>query len=159
LSTYPLVSATGFIDRSVLGSPTDRFPGEESSLERSQSLNREGHEAEARHANILKCDLVGSTQAKKSFDLGEQLEFQRSFLHIITVVAERYGAHIAGFEGDGALVVLGFAHAMEDAAEPAVRMGLDLIDAVRDAEHRVRLDRRPQPAFGWEKRLNCRAHH
>jgi class 3 adenylate cyclase len=77
---------------------------------------------------------VGSTQAKKSFDLGEQLEFQRGFLHIITVMAERYSAHIAGFEGDGALVVLGFAHAMEDAAESAVRMGLDLIDAVRDAE-------------------------
>src|ERR1700734_3319490 len=71
-----------------------------------------------------------STQAKKSFDLGEQLEFQRSFLHIITVVAERYGAHIAGFEGDGALVVLGFAHAMEDAAESAVRMGLDFFEGV-----------------------------
>jgi class 3 adenylate cyclase len=103
-------------------------------MERSESPKRESPDAEARHATILKCDLVGSTRARQSVDLGEQLEFQRRFERVISALAEPYGAHIEGFEGDGALVVFGFAKAMEDAAESAVRMGLDLIDAVRHAE-------------------------
>lgn len=103
-------------------------------MERSESPAPGGPAAEARHATILKCDIVGSTRTKKPLDLGAQLEFQRGCEQIVLDLADRYGAHIERFEGDGALVVFGFPQAMEDAAESAVRMGLDLIEAVRGAE-------------------------
>jgi hypothetical protein len=41
------------------------------------SAKQERPEAEARHATILICDIVSSTQAKKLLDLDGQLEFQR----------------------------------------------------------------------------------
>lgn len=120
-------------------------------MERSESPNLEGPEAEARQATVLKCDLVGSTRAKKSLDLGGQLEFQRRFEDVVSGVAKRYGAFIEGFEGDGALIVFGFPGPMEDAAESAIRMGFDLIAAMRDTElaPNMRLQIRVGVASGW----------
>jgi len=103
-------------------------------VERSASPIIGGPEAEARHATIVKCDLVASTRAKRQLDLEAQFKFQRRFHETIAKIAEKHGAHIDGFEGDGALLVVGFPNPREDAAESAVRMGLDLIDAVRTTE-------------------------
>ena len=89
---------------------------------------------EARHATVLKCDLVGSTRIKKQLDLEGQLAFQRGIERVVTEVARRHGAYIEAFEGDGALVVFGFPQPREDAAESAVRMGLEVVDAIGAAE-------------------------
>src|SRR5260370_40536015 len=112
----------------------ERCTGARTTTDGSGSPPPEGYVAQAGHATILKCDLVGSTRAKRTLDLSGQLEFQRLFEEIISGVAEQHGAHIEAFEGDGALVVFGYPNPREDAAESAVSMGLDLIDAVRGAE-------------------------
>jgi class 3 adenylate cyclase len=91
-------------------------------------------DAEVRHVTILKCDLVNSTRTKKLLDLDGQLAFQRGFQQIVTDVVARYDAHIEKFEGDGALVLFGFPQPREDAPESAVRMGMDLVDAIQSAE-------------------------
>ena len=91
-------------------------------MERSASPIIGGPEAEARHATIVKCDLVASTRAKRQLDLEAQFKFQQRFQQIIAKTAEKYGAHIDGFEGDGALLVLGFPNPREDAAESAGRV-------------------------------------
>jgi class 3 adenylate cyclase len=118
--------------------------------QRSETSTHESPPAEARHATILKCDIVGSTSAKKQLDLEEQLDFQNRFEQLIADSAERHGAHIEGIEGDGALVAFGFPNPREDAAESAVRMGLDLIDAVQVAKlvPHVRLQLRVGVASG-----------
>jgi class 3 adenylate cyclase len=92
------------------------------------------HANEARQATILKCDLVGSTRTKKLLDLDGQLAFQRGIERVITKVARRHDAHIETFEGDGALVVFGFPQPREDAAESAVRMGLEVVEAISATE-------------------------
>ena len=81
-----------------------------------------------------KCDLVGSTRTKKLLDLDGQLAFQRGIERVITKVARRHDAHIETFEGDGALVVFGFPQPREDAAEFAVRMGLEVVEAISATE-------------------------
>lgn len=103
-------------------------------MERLAPFAAMGPDAEARHATVVKCDIVGSTQTKRLLDLEGQLAFQRGCEQVTTEIAARYNAHIERFEGDGALIVLGLPQPQEDAAESAVRMGLDLIAAMRDAK-------------------------
>jgi class 3 adenylate cyclase len=92
-------------------------------------------EAEALQMTILRCDLVGSTRAKKPLDLEGQLAFQSAFQEIVRKVAGHYsGAHIERFEGDGAMILFGFPRPSEDASESAIRMGLELIDTIEAAE-------------------------
>jgi class 3 adenylate cyclase len=84
---------------------------------------------------ILRCDLVGSTRAKKPLDLEGQLTFQSAFQEIVSKVAGHYsGAHIERFEGDGAMILFGFPRPSEDASESGIRMGLELIDTIEAAE-------------------------
>ena len=103
-------------------------------MERASDAARKGPDAEARHATVLKCDVVGSTWAKKPLDLEGQLTFQRGFEQIVATLGELYDAHIEAFEGDGSLIVFGLSLAREDAAESAIRMGLALIEAVKAAD-------------------------
>jgi class 3 adenylate cyclase len=87
-------------------------------------------DAEVRHATVLKCDIVGSTRVKRGLDLDGQLAFKRGFEATIAEVAARHGGHVEQFEGDGALVFFGYPEAREDAPESAVRMGLEVVEAI-----------------------------
>jgi class 3 adenylate cyclase len=89
--------------------------------------------AEVRHATILKCDIVGSTRIKRALDMDGQLAFKRGLEATIRDVAARHAGHVEQFEGDGALVFFGFPESREDAAESAVRMGLQVLDAIASA--------------------------
>jgi class 3 adenylate cyclase len=101
---------------------------------RSDGPGTQGLAAEARHATVLKCDIVGSTRIKKLLDLDGQLAFQHGVERFIADVATRHSARIHEFQGDGALIVFGFPQPREDAAESAVSMGLDLVNAIVMAE-------------------------
>ena len=101
---------------------------------RSDGPGTQGSAAEARHATVLKCDIVGSTRIKKQLDLEGQLAFQHGVERFIADVATRHSARIREFQGDGALIVFGFPQPREDAAELAVSMGLDLVNAIAAAE-------------------------
>ena len=90
-------------------------------------------DAEVRHVTVLKCDVVDSTRLKRTLDLDGQLAFKRSFEDTIHEVAGRYAGHVEQFEGDAALVFFGYPDAREDAAESAVAMALDVVDAIAAA--------------------------
>ncbi|HEX2827328.1 MAG TPA: AAA family ATPase [Burkholderiales bacterium] len=88
-------------------------------------------DAELRHATILKCDIVESTRIWSALDPSDGLALSRGVRKLIEDVVQRYGARIARWEGDGALVPFGYPDAREDAPEIAVRAGLELARAVR----------------------------
>jgi class 3 adenylate cyclase len=90
-------------------------------------------EAEKRHATVVKCDIVGSTGVMQSLDLDGQLAFKRGWEQLVTQVASRHAGHVERFEGDGALLTFGHPEGREDAAESAIRMGLELVENVRGA--------------------------
>jgi class 3 adenylate cyclase len=115
-----------------------------------ESVASLGTDADARHVTILKCDVVGSTGVKKRLDLEGQLNFQRRFQKTVSEVAARYDAQVEKFDGDGALVRLGFPRPREDAPESAVRMGIELVEAIHLAEivPNVRLEIRVGIASG-----------
>src|SRR5215468_166733 len=114
--------------------PQWRQAGAEAMVHRGSTIPQTS-EAEALQMTILRCDLVGSTRAKKPLDLEGQLTFQSAFQEIVSKVAGHYsGAHIERFEGDGAMILFGFPRPSEDASESAIRMGLELIDTIEAAE-------------------------
>jgi class 3 adenylate cyclase len=78
----------------------------------------------------VKCDIVGSTRIKRSLDMDGQLAFKRGLVATINEVTARHGGYVEQFEGDGAVVVFGYPEPREDAAESAVRMGLETVDAI-----------------------------
>src|ERR1700682_5177379 len=90
-------------------------------------------EAEKRHATIVKCDIVNSTRIMKQLGSDGEYAFKVGWEQLVTEVASRHTGHVERFEGDGALLAFGDPEAREDAAESAVRMGLELVDAVRSA--------------------------
>jgi class 3 adenylate cyclase/tetratricopeptide (TPR) repeat protein len=99
----------------------------------NRSLASPAPDAEVRHATVVKCDIVGSTRLKRGLDLDGQLAFKRGLEATITYVAARHAGYVEQFEGDGALVFFGYPEAREDAPESAVRMGLEMVDAIASA--------------------------
>jgi class 3 adenylate cyclase len=97
------------------------------SKEATQAQSR----ADVRHATIVRCDIVGSTHIKKALDLDGQFAFKDAWERTVAEVTSRHAGHVETFEGDGALLALGHPKPREDMAEVAVRLGLDLVDAVR----------------------------
>lgn len=119
-------------------------------MARSEDTAPHRTDAEVRHVTIVKCDIVGSTAVKRPLDLEGQLAFQDRFQHVVADVVTRYSAHIEKFEGDGALILFGFPQPWEDAPESAVRLAMELVDAVWAAEivPNVRLQIRAGVASG-----------
>jgi class 3 adenylate cyclase len=147
----PDFGAAGEFGESLCGSAAQYVIGQTGeAMARPESVASLGTDAEARHVTILKFDVVGSTSVKKRLDLEGQLTFQRRLQKAVREVANRYDAHIDRFDGDGALVQLGFPRPREDAPESAVRMGIELVTAIHSAEivPNVRLDIRVGIASG-----------
>ena len=62
---------------------------------------------------------------------------------------ERFDGFVARYMGDGILAYFGYPRAQEDAAELAVRAGLDLVEAVARLAHRTR----DEPELGLRARV------
>ncbi len=88
-------------------------------------------DAEIRHATIVKCDIVESTRIWSKLDPSDGLALTRGFKKAVEDVVTRHGGYVHRWEGDGALIPFGYPEAREDATETAVRVGLELVEAVR----------------------------
>jgi class 3 adenylate cyclase len=99
---------------------------------------------EARQVTILKCDLVNSTQIKTRLELQGQADFEQGWKGIVHL-ANRFGAAIEQFDGDGAFLTFGRQEQREDAAEAALRTAKILVaevqrsQLIRGVELRVRV--------------------
>jgi class 3 adenylate cyclase len=88
-------------------------------------------EAERRQLTVLFCDLVGSTELAARLDPEDMAPVIRAYQECCAALVERWGGHVAKYMGDGVLAYFGWPVAHEDAAERAVRAGLELVRAVR----------------------------
>ena len=98
-------------------------------------------EAERRQLTVMFCDLVGSTPMSAQLDPEEYREVMQAYQEMCGDVLAHFTGHIARYEGDGILVYFGYPVAQEDAAEQAVRAGLQILAGLPD------LNARFQPRF------------
>jgi class 3 adenylate cyclase len=79
---------------------------------------------------VLFCDLVGSTELSARLDPEDLRAIMADYHRATAAVIERFEGHVARYLGDGGLAYFGWPRAHEDDAEPAVRAGLELVEAV-----------------------------
>jgi predicted ATPase/class 3 adenylate cyclase len=88
------------------------------------------HDAERRQLTVMFVDLVGSTALSGRLDPEEMREVIRAYQNAVTGEIARYEGHVTKFMGDGVLAYFGWPQAQEDAAERAVRAGLEAARSV-----------------------------
>src|SRR5262244_485686 len=98
--------------------------------------------AERRQVTVMFCDLVGSTALSGRMDPEDLREIISAYQTCLAETVRRFDGFLARYMGDGALVYFGYPRAHEDDAERAIRVGLELIQAVTDLESRTPLQAR-----------------
>ena len=86
--------------------------------------------ASRRVTSVLFGDLVGFTSLSEARDQEEVRELLSQYFDECRRVISRYGGTVEKFIGDAVMAVWGVPTAHEDDAERAVRVGLELVDAV-----------------------------
>jgi class 3 adenylate cyclase/predicted ATPase len=86
--------------------------------------------AERRQVTVMFSDLVGSTALSACMDPEDLREVISAYQNCVAETVRRFGGFVAKYMGDGVLVYFGYPQAHEDDAERAVRVGLDLVEAV-----------------------------
>lgn len=91
----------------------------------SQPL-RQSSDAERRQLTVLICDMVGSTALASKLDPEELRKVMAQYIDACASAITSLGGFIARYTGDGIVAYFGYPAALEDAAERAVRAGLQL---------------------------------
>ncbi|MDB5864277.1 MAG: adenylate cyclase [Betaproteobacteria bacterium] len=93
-----------------------------------------GRSGEVRLATFVQCDIAESTRIFNGLEFDEQRTLRRAFETTVADVAMRHGGHLVRWwlQGDGAQICFGIPQAREDAPQSAVRMALEVVQAVRD---------------------------
>ena len=89
---------------------------------------------ERRQLTVMFCDLVGSTALSEQLDPEELQTVVRTYQEVSAQVIERYEGYIAQYLGDGLLVYFGYPAAHEDDAARSIRAGLEILEALRQAQ-------------------------
>jgi class 3 adenylate cyclase len=85
---------------------------------------------ERRQLTVVFVDLVGSTALSGRLDPEDLIQLLQQYRDTCVAAIAKYEGFIAQFLGDGILAYFGFPQAQEDAAERAVRAGLELVERV-----------------------------
>lgn len=91
-------------------------------------------QAERRQMTVMFCDLVDSTKLARRLDPEDLKSVMEAYQRASGAVIERYEGHISQYRGDGIEAYFGWPAAQEDAAERAVRAGLEIVTAVKAVE-------------------------
>jgi class 3 adenylate cyclase/predicted ATPase len=87
--------------------------------------------AERRQITVMFCDLVDSTRLASCLDPEDLRLVMQAYQRACTAIIGRYEGHVARYLGDGILAYFGWPAAHEDAADRAVRAGLEIVEAVK----------------------------
>ncbi|GAB5498790.1 MAG: AAA family ATPase [Pseudohongiellaceae bacterium] len=83
-------------------------------------------QGERRQLTVVFCDLVGSTELAENLDPEEFGLILHDYREACDQVVRFFSGHIAQYLGDGVLIYFGFPAALEDAADRAIRAGLEI---------------------------------
>jgi class 3 adenylate cyclase/tetratricopeptide (TPR) repeat protein len=95
------------------------------------AANAEPREAERRQITVLFSDLVNSTVLAERLDPEDLRSLLNQYQGACRSIVERYEGYLARYMGDGIMAYFGWPKAHEDAAERAVRAGLEIVEAVK----------------------------
>ena len=95
---------------------------------------------ERRLVSVLFADLVGFTPLSDTRDPEEVRELLTGYFDAARNAVERHGGTVEKFIGDAVMAVWGAPTAQEDDAERAVRVALELVDAVHALGERTGID-------------------
>jgi class 3 adenylate cyclase/predicted ATPase len=87
-------------------------------------------DAERRQLTVFNCDMIGSTALASQLDPEELRKVMGVYIDACANVVTSLGGFIARYTGDGIIAYFGYPAALEDAAERAVRAGLQLSQLV-----------------------------
>src|SRR4029450_7344118 len=79
---------------------------------------------------VMFCDMVGSTALSARLDPEDMREILDVYYRRTSEIITKAGGFVRRYTGDGLLAYFGYPQAREDAAERAVRAGLELAEAV-----------------------------
>ena len=85
---------------------------------------------ERRQLTVAFIDLVGSTVLGGELDPEDLIRLLSQYRETCVAAIGKFEGHVAQYLGDGILVYFGFPQAQEDAADRAVRAGLEIVDKV-----------------------------
>ena len=102
---------------------------EVSEIEFDESADESGG-GEMRHLTVLFCDVIDSTALSAAIDAETWSAAMRSFHEVARDAIEEWGGHVGNYMGDGLVAYFGYPVALENAAERAVRSGLNMCDQV-----------------------------
>ncbi|WP_455373467.1 AAA family ATPase [Limibacillus halophilus] len=86
--------------------------------------------AERRQLTVMFCDLVDSTSLSQTLDPEEMRSLLGLYHDSVSEAVAGQGGHVAKLLGDGVLAYFGWPQALEDAAERALRAGLEAVSKV-----------------------------
>jgi class 3 adenylate cyclase/tetratricopeptide (TPR) repeat protein len=98
------------------------------------SAPREAPASECRLVSVLFADLVGFTTLSESRDAEEVRELLSTYFDTCRRLVSLYGGTVEKFIGDAVMAVWGTPIAQEDDAERAVRVALDLVQAIPELD-------------------------
>jgi predicted ATPase/class 3 adenylate cyclase len=98
-------------------------------------------DAERRQLTVLFGDLVDSTVLASQLDPEEYRELVLAYQDTCAKVISRLEGYIAQYLGDGLVVYFGYPRAHEDDAHRAVRAGLDILEALKPLNTRLKQER------------------
>ena len=87
-------------------------------------------DAERRQLTVLICDMVELTALASKLDPEELRKVMGIYLDACTNAVTSLGGFIARYTGDGIVAYFGYPAALEDAAERAVRAGLEISQTI-----------------------------
>lgn len=93
----------------------------------TRSSDNEELQIERRQVTVVFTDLVGSTALATRLDPEDLSRLLRNYRDVCTGVIGKYDGFIAQYLGDGVLAYFGYPQAQEQAAERAIRAGLEIV--------------------------------
>jgi class 3 adenylate cyclase/tetratricopeptide (TPR) repeat protein len=120
--------------------PGDRFCGACGTALAADAATVVAPAVERRIVSVLFADLVGFTALSGPRDPEEVRELLSGYFETARRTIERHGGTVEKFIGDAVMAVWGAPIAQEDDAERAVRVALELVDAVRALGERTGTD-------------------
>jgi class 3 adenylate cyclase/DNA-binding transcriptional ArsR family regulator len=93
-------------------------------------------QVERRQVTVVFADLVGSAALSSQMDPEDFNRLLHGYRDVCAAMILKYDGHVAQYLGDGVLAYFGYPRGQEQAAERAVRAGLDIVREVERLQHR-----------------------